>query len=207
VTGGLRGFPRVGESGLHAFLKKVGAAFLLNQGCFLVDVEVPLSRFGQRRIHELDDHHVIDVCGVGERFVRPRGLAGEGIDPRRHEVRMNILRGVEVKVSRGDFRNGFFCTGCNYNYLLTPMRLVNPAALPRGVGLIEYNRYKFTVEAREDGPFAFKGLRVVKKSSYRRISRYQVDNATAHIARRRPKPEPDKLLGELLDGQAENGYR
>jgi len=76
----------------------VGAAFLLNQGCFLVDTEVPLSRFGQRRIHELDEHHVIDVCGVGERFVRPRGIPDEGVDPRRLEVRQNVLRGVEVKV-------------------------------------------------------------------------------------------------------------
>ena len=42
------------ESDLHGFLKKVGAAFLINQGCFLVDTEVPLTRFGQRRMGELD---------------------------------------------------------------------------------------------------------------------------------------------------------
>ncbi|MGD2141936.1 MAG: hypothetical protein PVH79_00470 [Candidatus Bathyarchaeota archaeon] len=196
----------MGESRLHAFLKKVGVAFLLNQRCFLVDTEVPLSRFGQRRIHELDAHHIIDVCGVGERFVKPRGLTVEKINPKRHEVRQNILRGVEVKVSRGDIRNGFFCTGCNHNYLLTPMRLVNPASLPRGVGLIEYNKYKFKVELREDGSFAFKGLRVVKKSNYKRISRYQVDNATAYIAQKRFKTESGRLIGELSDGQAKNGY-
>jgi hypothetical protein len=128
-----------------------------------VDIEVPLSRFGQRRIHELDEHHVIDVCGVGERFVRPRGIPDEGVDPRRLEVRQNVLRGVEVKVSRGDFRNGFFCTGCNYNYLLTPMRLVSPGSLPPGVGLIEYNRFKFSAELREEGLFGLRGLRVVKR--------------------------------------------
>ena len=71
--------------------------------------------------------------------MKPRDIPNEGVDPRYLEVRQNILRGIEVKVSRADFRNGFFCTGCNYNYLLTPMRLVSPSILPTGVGLIEYN--------------------------------------------------------------------
>jgi hypothetical protein len=196
----------MGESQLHAFLKKVGSAFLINQGCFLVDTEVPLSRFGQRRIHELDEHHVIDVCGVGERFVRPQGIPDEGVDQRRLEVRQNVLRGVEVKVSRGDFRNGFFCTGCNYNYLLTPMRLITPGVLPPGVGLIEYNRYKFSVELREEGPFKFRGLRVVRKASYRSISHYQVDNATSFMIRRRNESRPEEILRELTEGHRENGY-
>jgi hypothetical protein len=184
----------------------VGAAFLLNQGCFLVDTEVPLSRFGQRRIHELDEHHVIDVCGVGERFVRPQGTPDEGVDPRRLEVRQNVLRGIEVKVSRSDFRNGFFCTGCNYNYLLTPMRLVRPGSLPPGVGLIEYNRYKFSAELREEGPFGLRGLRVVRKASFRSVSRYQVDNATSFMIRRQIENRPEEILRELTEGHRENGY-
>jgi hypothetical protein len=160
---GLREEPGLVESGLHAFLKRVGAAFLLNQGCFLVDTEVPLSRTG--RTHELDDHRVVDVCGVGERFFEAdRELLMDYAEPLRvrHEVKRNVLRGVEVKVSRSDFRNGFYCSGCNYNYLLTPMKLVSPWELPKGVGLVEYNRYKFSVELAEER-FAFRGLRVVKK--------------------------------------------
>ena len=184
----------------------MGAAFLINQGCFLVDTEVPLSRFGQRRIHELDEHHVIDVCGVGERFVRPQDTPDEGVDPRRLEVRQNVLRGVEVKVSRGDFRNGFFCTGCNYNYLLTPMHLVSPGSLPPGVGLIEYNRFKFSAELREEGPFVFSGLRVVRKASFRSISRYQVDNATSFMVRRKIENRSEEMFQELAEGHRENGY-
>jgi hypothetical protein len=128
------------------------------------------------------------------------------VDPRRLEVRQNVLRGVEVKVSRGDFRNGFFCTGCNYNYLLTPMRLVSPGCLPQGVGLIEYNRFKFSAELREEGPFGFSGLRVVRKASFRRISRYQVDNATSFIIRRQIESRPEEILRELAEGHKENGY-
>ena len=40
------------------------------------------------------------------------------------------------------------------------------------------------MELTEEDGFRFRGLRVVKKASFRRTSRFQVDNATAHIARR-----------------------
>ena len=154
----------------------------------------------------MDKHHVIDVCGVGERFVRPQGIPDEGVDPRRLEVRQNVLRGVEVKVSRGDFRNGFFCTGCNYNYLLTPMRLVSPGSLPPGMGLIEYNRIKFSAKLREDGLFGLRGLRVVRKALFQSINRYQVDNATRFMIRRRIKNKPEEMLRELTEGHRQNGY-
>ena len=184
----------------------MGAAFLLNQGCFLVDKEVPLSRTGQT--HELDDHRVVDVCGVGERFFeadRELLMDYAGLLRARHEVKRNVLRGIEVKVSRSDFKNGFYCSGCNYNYLLTPMRLVSLWELPRGVGLVEYNRYKFSVELAEER-FAFRGLRVVKKASFRRVGQHQIDNATAQMVRRCLDGGPEALLVELLEGHSQNGY-
>jgi len=175
----------MGESDLHAYLKQVGAAFLMNQGCFLVDIEVPLCRYGQQMIHDLDDHHIVDVCGIGERFYNFNDSSlGRG----EYEVTRNILRGIEVKVSRSDFRNGFICTACNYNYLLT---------------LVEYNKYKFSVELTEENKFQFKGLRVVKKSQHRSISPFQVDNATAYIARRRTNTQLEKIL-ETLKSRNEN---
>jgi len=188
------------ESALHGFLKVVGKAFLMNQGCFLVDTEVSLSRFGQTRLHDLDGHHVIDVCGVGERFKKVRGRPnGEG--PGGYEVAENVLRGVEVKVSRSDFRNGFVCTGCNYNYLLTPMRLVAPWEVPRGVGLVEYNRHKFDVELAEEGRLSFRGLRVVKNPSFRSIGRHQVDSATSFMIRRSMAEGLEDALGELRQAE------
>ena len=51
-----------GESPRHQFLKNVGSAFLYNQGCYLVDMEVKLNHMGLKRFHELDNHTVIDVC-------------------------------------------------------------------------------------------------------------------------------------------------
>jgi len=117
----------MGESDLHAYLKQVGAA---------------LCRYGQQMIHDLDDHHIVDVCGIGERFYNFNDSSlGRG----EYEVTRNILRGIEVKVSRSDFRNGFICTACNYNYLLTPMRLVAPWEVPKGVGLVEYNKCSLNI--------------------------------------------------------------
>jgi hypothetical protein len=185
------------ESKLHWFLKKVGVAFLLNQGCFMVDTEVSLSRFGQRRLGDLDARHVIDVCGVGERLREVRGLP-HGEERGLYEAGENILRGVEVKVSRSDFRSGFVCTGCNYNYLLTPMRLVAPWEVPQGVGLIEYNKHKFSVEPTDEDRLAFTGLRVVRKASFRSIGRIQVDNAVAGIARRSRTSEMTKAYRAIL---------
>ena len=184
----------MGESDLHTYLKQVGAAILMNQDCFLVDTEVPLCRYGQQMIHDLDDHHIVDVCGVGERFYNLKDTSlGRG----EYEVTRNILRGIEVKVSRSDFRNGFICTACNYNYLLTPMRLVAPWEVPKGVGLIEYNKYKFSVELTEENKFKFEGLRVVKKSQHRTISPFQIDNAVAYIARRRINNQMEKIFETL----------
>jgi hypothetical protein len=183
------------ESDLHGFLKKVGAAFLINQDCFLVDTEVPLSRFGQTMLHDLDGHHIIDVCGVGERFLRLRE-GREELGPGDYEVTQNVLRGVEVKVSRSDFRGGLICSGCNYHYVLTPMRLVSPWEVPRGVGLVEFNRYKFSAEPTEEGRIRFRGLRVVRKPTFRRVNHYQVDNAIAHIIRQ----TSEQAMNEVLQG-------
>jgi hypothetical protein len=186
------------ESPLHGFLKKVGVAFLMNQDCFLLDTEVPLGRLGNS--HELDGHHVIDVCGVGERFFRPRekslsDFLSEGYG---YEVKRNVLRGVEVKVSRSDFRNGFVCSCCNFNYLLTPMRLVASWEVPKGVGLIEYNRHKFSVELDGEEGFRFRGLKVVRKAAYRGLSQHQIDNATARIARSLARMSVSALRAELM---------
>lgn len=164
-----------------------------------------LNHLGLKRFHELDNHTVIDVCGVGLKYF-PYGRKGmsqqdefqdlELKDPRRYEYGYNILRGIEVKISRSDFRNGFICSGCNYNYVLAPMRMIAPYEVPKRVGLIEYNKYKFTCElnveeAEKAGrrAFSFKGLRVVKRPIYRNIPQFQIDNAIARILERRREIE------------------
>jgi hypothetical protein len=121
--------------------------------------------------------------------------------PDLHDVGVNVLRGVEAKVSRSDFKNGFICSGCNYNYVLTPIRLVSPSLLPRGVGLIEYNRYKFSCEPSDDPkrrPYRMSGLRVIRRANYRELPRFQVDHAIAAIAKRRLSETKREALAEVL---------
>ncbi len=178
------------ESSEHKHLKSVAVLWLLNQGCFLADTEVPLSQVGLSRYTELDNKMVIDAVGVGLRFNACNGKceASDDFDPvsiMEVEVGECVLRGVEVKVSRGDFRAGFACSGCNYHYLLTPLRLLAPSEVPRGVGLIEYNKHKWACEPDEnhpDHPYKITGLRILKHPTYRELPRFQVDGAIAQLA-------------------------
>jgi hypothetical protein len=189
----------VGESALHAFLKQVAKLWLYNKLCHTVEEEVTLNHLGLPRYCELDNKKVIDVVGVGLKYfdhrgwrLRDGGCEGFTLDrPDQYMLGYNVLRGVEVKVSRGDYLNGFACTGCNYNYLLTPMRLVSPGEVPGGVGLIEYNRYKFGCEQVDDEeypdrrPFRLRGLRVVKPATYRRVPQFHIDHVINEISLRR----------------------
>ena len=208
---GFRSLRTRAESPLHGFLKNVGMAFLYNQGCFMVETEVKLNHVGLRRFMELDNHSVIDVCGVGEKFfphVKKR-IPQEDYDgfelenPHMYEYSYNILRGLEVKVSRSDFRNGFVCSGCNYHYVLTPMRLVSPHEVPKVVGLVEYNKYKFSCELTEDGTFNFEGLRVIKRPIFRRIPQFEIDHVIANIARRSLNQDLKSISHEIKRGMKE----
>lgn len=180
------------ESPEHKHLKSVAVLWLLNRGCFLADTEVPLSQVGLRRYIELDNKTVADAVGVGLRFNAGNGKDEpvDDFDPAsltRAEAGECVLRGVEVKVTRGDFRAGFACSGCNYHYLLTPLRLLAPSDVPRGVGLIEYNKHKWGCEPEDthpDRPYGITGLRLLKHPTYRELPRFQVDGVIAHLANR-----------------------
>jgi len=198
----------MGESPQHAFLKQVGKMLLYNMGCNLVEEEIKLNRLGLVTYTDMDNKKVIDVLGVGMRYTKPRKNSQcpnyHLKKPNKYLFGYNILRGIEVKVSRSDFQNGFNVTGCNYNYLLTPMKLVSPSIVPRDVGLIEYNRYKFKCDLSPDEspnskPFKIKGLRIVKKPRFRKIPQFHVDHAIHQIAMRQSKPEEtyNKILDHL----------
>lgn len=188
----------MGESPKHAFLKEVGKMLLYNMGCNLVEEEIKLNRLGLIPYTDMDNKKVIDVLGVGMRYTKPRKNTKCTNyylkNPDKYLFGYNVLRGIEVKVSRNDFHNGFNVTGCNYNYLLTPMKLVSPSIIPRDVGLIEYNRYKFKCDLNpgenlNSKPFKIKGLRIVKKPRFRRLPQFHIDHAIHQIALRQNNSE------------------
>lgn len=171
-----------------------------------------MNHLGLERYTDLDSHTVIDVCGVGLKYLTRMKKGTCQIELQKsdqdgqyeYEYGFNILRGIEVKVSRSDFRNGFMCSGCNYHYLLTPMRLVAPYEVPKGVGLIEYNRYKFSCELNEEEsdmpskrPFRIGGLRVVKHPVFRNIPQFQIDNAIERISSNLREHSLEEILQEI----------
>jgi hypothetical protein len=86
------------------------------------------------------------------------------------------------------------------------MKLISPSILPRDVGLIEYNRYKFQCSLNEEEthnkkPFKIKGLRMIKKPKFRKVPQFHVDHAINQIALRQSKPESVyiKVIDELSD--------
>lgn len=187
--------------------------WLYNQMCHMVDTEVKLNQLGLLRHLELDNKNVIDIVGVGLKYFkwRHRKIQDEFYDDfelentDQYEVGYNILRGIEVKVSKSDFKNGFICTGTNYNYVLAPTKLIPASFIPRGVGLIEYNRYKFDViesnlEAYPTArPFKITGLKIVKKAQYRNLPRFHVDHVISMIAQRRTSNR-QHAYKEVMDG-------
>jgi hypothetical protein len=165
----------------------------------MVDIEVKLNQLGLLRYLELDNKKVVDVVGVGLKYFpwHRRKIQDELYDdfilvaPEQYEIGYNILRGIEVKVTKSDFNNGFICSGTNYNYVLTPMKLISQSILPDGVGLIEYNKFKFDIEENDlienpmERPFKINGLKVIKRARYRSLPQFHIDHVISMIAQRR----------------------
>lgn len=175
------------ETKVHKILKEIAMAFLFNQNCFLVATEVHINRGGQKRISELDSHFFIDVCGIGEKYIP----LSERINPHTHnydteKYKYNVIRGVEVKVSKSDFKKGFIYCGCNYHYLFTPKDLIDPSEVPREVGIVEVDirHFRSSFQPAPTFRFTFKGLEIVRKPRFRKVEQYQIDQAMSGIAKR-----------------------
>jgi len=178
---------------------------------------IPLLNKGQGAIRELmaeaDSLGIVMSTDMAKRTkvfadkmtVIKEGLRGFQLEnPQKFEYGYNVLRGIEVKVSRPDFKKGFVCSGCNYHYVLTPMRLVASYEVPKGIGLIEFNKYKFSCELKYDDygvyekrPYILKGIRVVKRPVFREIPQFQIDNVISIIAERFSKKDREQLFEEV----------
>jgi len=182
------------ETKMHKLLKDIGMAFLYNQGCFLVATEVSVNPHGKRIDNILDRHFIIDICGIGEKYVPYTPFV-----ERKNDYKYNVLRGIEVKVSKSDFLNGFVCSGCNYNYLIIPEGLIWTYQVPDGIGIITIELHMFEAKFHPFplGKFEFKGLRILRKPKFKKIEQYQIDNAIANIAKMSTR-RLIELLGEKL---------
>ncbi len=81
------------------------------------------------------------------------------------------MRGVEVKNSRSDFKNGFIHVGCDYNYLLYPKGLIKRSEVDTKIGLIEVDLDQFKVILNRS-PFSgyyFTGVTLLRRPRRTRI--------------------------------------
>lgn len=149
---------QMGETNVHKYLKLLGIKYLDLQGCKLIATEIYVRKSAsddwinedQKLIETLEkyshpnynewEHHmvdetrkgddtkwIVDVLGIGEKNVVSYG---------RKTGTETLLRGVEVKVSRNDFKNGYCQSGLNYHYVLCPELLIKKSEVPKHMGLL-----------------------------------------------------------------------
>lgn len=185
------------ETDLHKALKNIGRAFLFNQRCFIVATEVWLTRIEQIDFDvENKRRSIIDVCGFGEKYIpydtrnyieTPTQKDGQNItmhDYTQTQYKYNVIRGIEVKVSKNDLNNGFIASGCNYHYLLVPEELSLPN-IPKHVGILTVNRDNFkSTFSPARNKFSFEGLKLVRPPKFREIKAWQIDSLLAQISAR-----------------------
>jgi len=154
----------------------------------------------------MDAHYTIDVCGVGEKYIpytHRDNVLDLAFTSRNIKYKYNVVRGIEVKVSRNDFKTGFMCTGCNYHYLMIPEGLVYSYQIPKHVGIIKVDptRFETTFEPAPTFRFFFKGLRVTRKPRKQEIKQYQIDNAISNIAKRSTRELINRVAKNLTEYQ------
>jgi len=131
------------ETREHRLLKLLGVKYLHKVGCRLVMTEVWVFRSWNKidnLTQEMDNKCVIDVAGLYDQPVfRDKRVYANGYVEREKVGVRRVSKGIEVKVSRQDFRNGFVCTGLNYHYVLAPQNLVELREVPSYIGVLEYD--------------------------------------------------------------------
>jgi len=178
-------------------LTKIGYLFLGNQDCHRISTEVRVYTWDDRNYEiEQDKHRIIDLIGVGYKYLSPSEQYKRTVNIGEHEyienvVKEKILRGIEVKVSRSDFKRGFIHVGCNYNYLLIPKGLVDLSEVDTNIGVIEVDLNVFSiVKHRRPYKDQLKGVTVIRNPRFKKISERALSYAEADMS--------NKLTNQVL---------
>jgi len=170
-------------------LTKIGYMFLGNQNCFEISTEVKVYYWGLRNYDiEPDKHYIIDLVGVGWKYLPPSKqytITETTIPGFEYERTINkepITRGIEIKVSKSDFKNGFIHCGCHYNYLLVPQGLIEKKDVFVDVGIIEVDLENFQYEKiRRPYPDKLHGLKVTRNPKHRNIPPRAIEYVQSQI--------------------------
>lgn len=124
----------------HFLLKNASRVYLVERGLRYVGTEVYVNGLND----EVSVKQIVDCVGV--------------------DKKQEYTYGIEAKVSRADFNNGY-CTRCNYNYVICPNGLIDKKELPDYVGLIygDVENIEFITNAREH---RLQGVTLIKKAKF-----------------------------------------
>ena len=158
-------------------ITKVCYLYLRDIGCFEIGTEIHIPYYGLRDwTNEADKHYNIDLVGINWKYLPPskqyvKKIETEAFSWDHTVVKEPILRGIEIKVSRSDFKNGFVHVGCNYNYLMTPKGLVDKKDVHKDIGIIEVDLDNLALRKRRP-PFYgvdIKGISHLRKPKFKEV--------------------------------------
>ena len=198
-------------------LTKIGYLQLKKMGCHIVSTEVKIPWFLIPNIRSSDvyiknkRHTRIDLVGLEWEYlpiskqykIKYDSIIGD--KPiyktiRKHE----ILRGIEIKVSRSDLKNGFIHLGCHYNYLMIPKGLIKSKSdIDNKVGIIEVDLDNFKIK-RYSPPFSgisdLIGLQIIRNPKRSPVYEKAVESVFEQVPRTLTNQVKNWLLKELEKG-------
>ena len=173
-------------------LTKIGFLYLKKMGCHTISTEIHIPI----RDHYLtgkDSHYAIDLLGISKKYIpykqqkehKKLVYGDKEVDGGVIKFH-NVLRGIEVKVSRGDFNNGFIHGGCHYNYLLVPKGLIKPSEVHSDIGIIEVDFEQLAVihpkyVTMQNQGFHLSGIQIGRKPKRKQIDGWVVDRCFSQI--------------------------
>ena len=194
-------------------LTKIGYLQLKKMECIYVSTEVTVPWY---LIPELDTadvyvknrrHTRIDLIGIQYEYLPLSKQIvvkdfGNGIQKK--IIKKPILRGIEIKVSRSDLKNGFIHLGCHYNYLMTPKGLIKSKnKIDKRVGIIEVDLDIFEIK-KYHSPFSgisdLVGLKIIRNPKRSPVSEVAVERVLEQIPRTLTNQTRNWLLKELEKG-------
>jgi hypothetical protein len=151
-------------------LTKIGYLVLRQMGCYQIATELYLHHreYNWETAGQKDCHSIIDILGVEREWGSP---------PR------DILRGVEVKVSKSDLAKGFIQNGCTFHYLLIPKGLIPPSKVNRDIGIIEVDIPNFRYFVPESYEFLH-GVKLTRKAKRKEAQETTIQKCKEQVAGR-----------------------
>jgi hypothetical protein len=159
-------------------LTKIGFLYLEKMGCHEISTEIVVHLVGKNTITPNDgNHYIIDILGLEWEYLPPLP------DDKYKTNKKEISRGIEIKVSRVDFKNGFVHHGCNFNYILVPKGLIQPDEVHTDVGIIELDIENFSI-GLEKLPFRgyiLNGINLIRKPKRKECPDWLLDSIRSQI--------------------------